>query len=58
MRSAQAAIEYLFMVALALTMVLIAVRLMHQTAQMAAEQINETSKELLEILQNMTGNHS
>jgi ABC-type transporter MlaC component len=58
MRSAQAAIEYLFMVALALTMVLIAVRLMHQTAQTAAEQINETSKELLEILQNMTGNHS
>ncbi|AHL21685.1 MULTISPECIES: class III signal peptide [Thermococcus] len=54
MRPAQAAIEYLFMIALALTMVLIAVRLMHRTAQTAAENMNRANKEIVEILQNMT----
>ena len=54
MRPAQAAIEYLFMIALALTMVLIAVRLVHRTAQTATENINKTNREIIEILKNMT----
>ena len=58
MRPAQAAIEYLFMIALALTMVLIAVRLLHRTVQTAADNVNRTNREIIEILQNMTGNHS
>ncbi|WP_297470120.1 class III signal peptide [Thermococcus sp.] len=54
MRPAQAAIEYLFMIALALTMVLIAVRLVHRTAQTATDNINKTNRKIIEILKNMT----
>ena len=54
MRPAQAAIEYLFMIALALIMVLIAVRLVKQTAQTAVQKINQTNEEVIRLLQNMT----
>jgi hypothetical protein len=54
MRRAQAAIEYLFMIALALVMVLIAVRLMRRTVQTAVTKMNETNEKVIELLQNMT----
>ncbi|WP_297550231.1 class III signal peptide [Thermococcus sp.] len=54
MRSAQAAIEYMFMIALALLMVLIAVRLVEKTSQSAVKTIEKANKEIIEILQNMT----
>ncbi|GAB6136011.1 class III signal peptide [Thermococcus henrietii] len=54
MRPAQAAIEYLFMIALALTMVLIAIRLMKQSAQQASRNIDSANREIIETLQNMT----
>jgi len=55
MRSAQAAIEYLFMIALALTMVLIVIRLMKESTQQASRNIDRATRKILETLQNMTG---
>ncbi|WCN27396.1 class III signal peptide-containing protein [Thermococcus kodakarensis] len=54
MRRAQGALEYLFMVALALIMVTITIRYVHEVAQNVAVQINQTTKEISEILKNMT----
>ena len=54
MRRGQAAIEYLFMIALALVMVLIAVRLMRRAVQTATQRINQTNEEVIQLLQNMT----
>lgn len=58
MRRAQAAIEYLFMIAVALVIVLITIRLLRRTSQTAAEQIDRASEEVLELLRNMTNNQS
>jgi len=54
MRSGQAAIEYLFMVVVALLMVLLAVKYLQKTARYAMEQANRTTNEVVEIIRNMT----
>ncbi|MDK2913799.1 MAG: hypothetical protein PWQ79_714 [Thermococcaceae archaeon] len=54
MRRAQAAVEYLFMVSLALIMVLITIKLVHQTASKVELHVNRTSREILEVLRNMS----
>ncbi|WP_297499226.1 class III signal peptide-containing protein [Thermococcus sp.] len=54
MRRAQAAVEYLFMIAIALVMVLIAIRLAMRTVENATQNLNETTGKLIKILQNMT----
>jgi ABC-type transporter MlaC component len=58
MRRGQAAVEYLFMLTIALLMVLLAVRLIAKTTQTATRQINQTTQELLSILENMTRGQS
>lgn len=53
MRRGQAAIEYLMMIALALTMVLIVIRYVKQAAEQAARTINQSSENLAEYIQQL-----
>ncbi|ASJ03531.1 hypothetical protein A3L09_09830 [Thermococcus profundus] len=50
MRRGQAAIEYLLMIAVALTMVLIVIRFIRQAAEQAGKTINDTAKTISEYL--------
>ncbi|NJE09865.1 class III signal peptide-containing protein [Thermococcus sp. MAR1] len=55
MRRGQAAIEYLFMVAAALLIVLTVVRILGKLSKSVAEQNERTSREIVNILNQMTG---
>ena len=50
MRRAQAALEYLFMISLALVMVLVVVRALREVASTASRQTEQVSEEILRTL--------
>ncbi len=50
MRRAQAALEYLFMISLALLMVLVVVRALREVTSTASRQTERVSKEIVETL--------
>ncbi|WP_457751314.1 class III signal peptide-containing protein [Thermococcus sp.] len=57
-RNGQAAIEYLFMIALSLVIVLIVVRSLRQAANNTAKQISDSSEKITDELQKIVGNES
>ncbi len=50
MRRAQAALEYLFMISLALVMVLVVVRALREVASTASRQTEQVSEEIVRTL--------
>ena len=50
MRRAQAALEYLFMISLALVMVLVVVRALREVASTASRQTEQVSEEIVKTL--------